>query len=260
MELGQKIRAARQAAGLSQRALCGDVITRNMLSLIENGGAQPSMATLRHIAQRLEKPMGYFLEDEALTSPNQALMAQARQLWEAGDPRAVLDALAQFREPDGSFSRERDLLCYLSCLALARQALEGGRQPYARTVLAQAAQHRGPYITPALEGERAYLLALAGEGPAPTVDGVLLLQARQALEAALPHRALALLEAADHHGAPQWHLLAGLARFELGEYGPAERHLSQAENTYPAEAVPKLELCCRELGDFQRAYYYAKKQ
>ena len=34
MELGQKIRAARLEAGLSQRELCGDIITRNMLSLI----------------------------------------------------------------------------------------------------------------------------------------------------------------------------------------------------------------------------------
>ena len=34
MELGEKLLQARQEAGLSQRQLCGDVITRNMLSLI----------------------------------------------------------------------------------------------------------------------------------------------------------------------------------------------------------------------------------
>ena len=32
MELGEKLRLARLEAGLSQRALCGDEITRNMLS------------------------------------------------------------------------------------------------------------------------------------------------------------------------------------------------------------------------------------
>ena len=37
MELGEKLRLARLEAGLSQRALCGDEITRNMLSRIENG-------------------------------------------------------------------------------------------------------------------------------------------------------------------------------------------------------------------------------
>ena len=37
MELGEKLRQARLEAGLTQRQLCGDQITRNMLSLIENG-------------------------------------------------------------------------------------------------------------------------------------------------------------------------------------------------------------------------------
>ena len=43
MELGEKILQARLEAGLSQRQLCGEEITRNMLSLIEHGNAKPSM-------------------------------------------------------------------------------------------------------------------------------------------------------------------------------------------------------------------------
>ena len=39
--LGQRIRQARQEAGLSQRQLCGETITRNMLSQIESGKARP---------------------------------------------------------------------------------------------------------------------------------------------------------------------------------------------------------------------------
>ncbi len=46
MGIGQQIRSARMEMGLSQRQLCGDVITRNMLSQIENGTATPSLATL----------------------------------------------------------------------------------------------------------------------------------------------------------------------------------------------------------------------
>ena len=46
MTLGEKIRQARLEAGLSQRQLCGDTVTRNMLSQIENGSARPSMDTL----------------------------------------------------------------------------------------------------------------------------------------------------------------------------------------------------------------------
>ena len=49
MELGEKLRQARIEAGLSQRELCGEEITRNMLSLIENGSAKPSMNTLKYL-------------------------------------------------------------------------------------------------------------------------------------------------------------------------------------------------------------------
>ena len=50
MAVGDKLKAARLEAGLSQRQLCGDVITRNMLSQIENGSANPSVATLQYLA------------------------------------------------------------------------------------------------------------------------------------------------------------------------------------------------------------------
>ena len=52
MNMGEKIRHARQAAGLSQRQLCDGIVTRNMLSQIENGSAKPSLATLQALAQR----------------------------------------------------------------------------------------------------------------------------------------------------------------------------------------------------------------
>ena len=79
MELGQKIRQARLEAGLSQRQLCGDEITRNMLSQIENGSASPSMSTLRFLAERLGKSVSYFLEEQAVTSANQQLMNDLRR-------------------------------------------------------------------------------------------------------------------------------------------------------------------------------------
>lgn len=74
MELGARIRKARLDAGLSQRQLCGDTITRNMLSLIESGKAKPSMDTLAYLAAQLGKPMGYFLEEQAVLPESDALV------------------------------------------------------------------------------------------------------------------------------------------------------------------------------------------
>ena len=68
MELGKRLKEVRLAQGLSQRQLCGDEITRNMLSQIENGSAKPSMDTLRYLANRLGKPISYFLGEETVTS------------------------------------------------------------------------------------------------------------------------------------------------------------------------------------------------
>ena len=73
MELGEKILQARKSAGLSQRQLCGDVITRNMLSQIEHGTAKPSMDTLKYLASQLGKPISYFLEEDLDTAPLEAL-------------------------------------------------------------------------------------------------------------------------------------------------------------------------------------------
>lgn len=46
---------------MTQKELAGDVISRNMLSLIENGVASPSISTLTYLASRLGVPAGYFI-------------------------------------------------------------------------------------------------------------------------------------------------------------------------------------------------------
>ena len=48
----------------TQSELCGDVITRNLLSEIECGKATPSLATLKYIASRLNVSPAYFLSED----------------------------------------------------------------------------------------------------------------------------------------------------------------------------------------------------
>ena len=110
MELGEKLRLTRLEAGLSQRALCGDEITRNMLSRIENGAARPSMKTLGCLAARLGKPVSYFLGEDTVCSPNQEIMTAVRQLFDGKDYAGAMRALAQYRAPDEIYDRERQLL------------------------------------------------------------------------------------------------------------------------------------------------------
>lgn len=63
MKIGEKIRMLRTSKFMTQSELAGNEITRNMLSRIENGAAQPSLDTLRYIAAKLNVSPGFLLSE-----------------------------------------------------------------------------------------------------------------------------------------------------------------------------------------------------
>ena len=262
MELGEKLRQARLEAGLSQRQLCADIVTRNMLSLIENGSAKPSMETLKLLAARLGKSVSFFLEEDAVTSPNLEIMEGARTLLDAGDHAGALDMLETYRCPDPVFDREQQLLRKLCCLALAEQALEEGRQPYALELLTRAEQNTG-YCREELERRRLLLLGrIPGKKVAaqlPSLDEELMLRSEEAFAVKDYRRAEQLLDAAQDRESPRWNLLRGRIFVKRGNFREAADCLQKAEDTYPKAAYPLLERCFRELEDYKRAYEYACK-
>jgi len=263
MELGEKLRQARLEAGLSQRQLCGDIITRNMLSLIEHGTAKPSMDTLKLLAARLEKPVSFFLEEDALASPNQGIMEMARDRFDSGDYSGAVSALEAYRVPDPVYDRERSLLVALSLLELAEQAIGEGRYPYALELLDRA-DTGTVYFEEELFRHRLLLLGqIPGQkvsSSLPSLDAELVLRAREALADGNRERARKLLEAVQAQEDPRWNLLRGRVYMEEGKCREAARCLHIAETRYPKETAPLLERCYRELQDYKRAYEYACMQ
>ena len=63
MKLGEKIKAERIRLGLTQNAIAGNFITRNMLSCIESGKVQPSIETLKYLSETLNLPIGYLMDE-----------------------------------------------------------------------------------------------------------------------------------------------------------------------------------------------------
>lgn len=59
--IGQRIRAARVGAGLTQQQLAGDRYTKAYVSALEKGHAKPSMAAINYLAERLALPVSHFL-------------------------------------------------------------------------------------------------------------------------------------------------------------------------------------------------------
>lgn len=62
-ELGKRIKEARLAKKMTQSDVAGDFITRNMLSQIESGTANPSLKTLEYLTSVLDIPIQVLLPD-----------------------------------------------------------------------------------------------------------------------------------------------------------------------------------------------------
>ena len=257
MDMGKRLKEARLARGLSQRQLCGDRISRNMLSLIENGTARPSMETLLYLADRLGKPVGYFLEEAV--SYNQQVILQARQ----AAPEEALERLKAYESPDPVFDPEYYLLTALSALRLARQAAGEGRLAYCRelTALAADAGAKTPYYTPELERERLLIAYLADPDSAPQLENALpasdepLLHGQAALCRNDPKGCLSALASTV---GPKADRLRAEAYFMEKDYENALKIYKTLPETM--QDLSKMEICCRELRDFEQAYAYACRQ
>lgn len=160
MTLGNKIRNLRKERSLTQAALCGDQITRNMLSQIENDLAVPSVSTLTYLAQQLNVPIGYLLDGAQpfFAYRKMQLIEQIRALYKAESWQSCIDLCKQL----GDFDDELALLladCYLQQAkeALRTRHLESARHLLDTCLLFTA---RTCYPHAAIEEEASCLLAL----------------------------------------------------------------------------------------------------
>ncbi len=107
MNIGEKIRELRVAKLMTQAELAGSHITRNMLSCIENGAAQPSLSTILYIAGRLNVPAGFLLAEEGdeIVYRKMNSMANIKSAYTAGDMLGCRSlCLSACPEPDDEIS------------------------------------------------------------------------------------------------------------------------------------------------------------
>jgi len=239
MTMGQRILAARLAAGLSQRELAGEEITRNMLSSLEHDAANPSVATLRYLSKRLGKPVSWFLGEDG---PSEGVSA-----FEAGDYRRCRELMTD---------AERQWLEPVALLRESERALDEGRIPYAVQLLEQLEGLTSPLFGPELSRKAAILRCRCGKFDTIPEDGALFLKAKQALADGRREDAVRYLLAQDDRG-PAWEYLMGECVFLSGDYAKAKEHYHRCEEAVDVRA--RLEICYRELEDYKMAYYYAKK-
>ncbi len=109
--LGSKIKAIRNELGMTQKELSEGIVTRNMLSRIENGEALPSLQTVSAIAERLSVPVGYLIDDrdDGTKLRNERLLSMIKKEYSLGNYELCLQYLSGLEH----YPEEKDL--YTTC-------------------------------------------------------------------------------------------------------------------------------------------------
>ena len=107
MNIGERIRELRISKLMTQADLAGDHITRNMLSCIENGSANPSLSTIVYIAGRLGVPAGFLLADQGdeMAYRKMSNLSNIKKAYTTGDVQSCRSlCLSGCPEPDDEIS------------------------------------------------------------------------------------------------------------------------------------------------------------
>ena len=103
MNIGERIRELRISKLMTQADLAGDYITRNMLSCIENGSANPSLSTIIYIAGRLGVPAGFLLAEQGdeMAYRKMSNLSNIKKAYTTGDVQSCRSlCLSGCPEPD----------------------------------------------------------------------------------------------------------------------------------------------------------------
>lgn len=141
-KIGEKIKELRLKKRMTQKDLSGDQITRNMLSLIENGMATPSVATLVHIASRLDVPVGYFFsasEEEEIKYLKMSVAGKVKSLYAEKNYSACVDIASSL--PCGVCDDEIAMIAGISYLKLSEKYAKVSDMKKAREALKKAEEY-----------------------------------------------------------------------------------------------------------------------
>jgi len=285
MKIGERIRELRLSKLMTQTDLAGDQITRNMLSCIENGSANPSLSTITYIAGRLNVPAGFLLADEGdeIVYRKMSNLSNIKSAYTAGDARGCRSlCISGCPEPDDEIS-----LLLANCdLDIAIEEFWNGKLRSSCRFFDEAISYaeKTIYPTDAIEAETCvyfrflerishtlYSDMLDESKPLAVRSNSLLSQYMDALEglengtSAPAEHFLTVFAASDSFLV--LHIKARLMMLQ-SDYRMAQKLLLQKLNDTNATlkklelylVLCELEVCCREIEDFKDAYKYANEK
>lgn len=271
MNIGNKVKQLRIAAGLTQNQLAGDKITRNMLSCIESGKASPSIETLNYLAEGLNVPISFLVseDDDLFFYQKNELIKKIKTLFIENKYSQCIDTINKCAKLD-------DELSYILCkcyFQLGKDAVLNGSLNTGKSMLENCFKYslRTIYDTALTEALASMYYSLTNNIQSPLLD----------FDSAKVEKALSDTADLDlfyyivqnpHHKYNNDIFLRHLKVKEMIQnrrYYEAISELSKIEDEkgcirYNAYFIFSLysdmEICYRQLGDFENAYRYASKR
>ena len=281
MNIGKKIKELRTEKFMTQSELAGGEITRNMLSRIENGAAQPSLDTLRYLATRLNVSPGFLLAEEgdeqvylkhreirgikkAFIGEDFRICRDICQKSDSADDDEIQMILAECNLAIGIEEFCRGNL-RLSCEYLD-EAIEGcGRTLYRTDSIVAIA---GMYFRYMRRLSATLSSNVIDEGEVNVYPAMIDEFCRYAYVLELEEREIAVPSGDEslfwNSGSPYFLHLEAKRHIKMGAFREAYeilREILLGEATVPQPVLYyvfcDLEICCREIEDFRGAYEYS---
>lgn len=157
--LGKKIKEARIAKKMTQNEVVGNFITRNMLSQIESGTANPSIKTLKYLSNVLNIPLNQLISDsgqESTSEPLQKLLC-VKKLFQEQKYEKLIECAKDY---PSELSDEFSALLTRSYLELAKKAEQNDNNQKASKYVSLALEYadRGLYANSVIKSEAVLLL------------------------------------------------------------------------------------------------------
>ncbi len=271
MTIGEKIKTRRKELGLTQNAVAGDKISRNMLSLIESGSATPSLDTLYYIAEKLKIRIEYLVsEDLSLDTFNrldaEEKIARLYQSKRYEDIAYLIDNIGQRTE----------FILYLGAECsynVAREKVRSGSLVTAKKWLNKTTYYaeKTSMDTTLLEAKCALLSSILENIQSPKLNfnqEQYELKISEVVDEEFYHYYLCDFEYNYQHPIIRLHIEAK-NYIKSRNYAQAILTLTEAEEKKNQEnydafvffgIYTDLENCYKELFDFEKAYRYATKK
>ncbi|MDY3845947.1 MAG: helix-turn-helix transcriptional regulator [Eubacteriales bacterium] len=271
MTLGEKIKKARKEKHMTQSQLCGDRITRNMLSQIETGHANPSLETINYIAKTLGLSCGYLLSD--IGEDDYRKLENIQKIKKLFAEKKYESCIILCTKMNLTYDDEIKLIlaeCYFHC---GETELNNGYPNKAVEMFRHAAEYAENtiYPTSSLMSKITLISAIAEnmQSPRLELDDELYLKYRE--ESSYSEIYHYLIDDTKYDYKDE--ILSDIAKSRLkmksGDYTEAAKILSALDDAKGIKSIRSyilfriysdLEICYRELRDFELAYKYSTKR